>query len=91
MAYSLVMPKRSSIRDINQMAANVIGSMTQSVDSEPSPKRHRKNPAAVLLGKRGGKKGGPARAKALSSERRTEIARLAAQQRWANKPNGPQE
>jgi len=43
----------------------------------------RKNPAAVALGKRGGKKGGPARAAALSPERRTEIARAAVLMRWA--------
>ena len=41
-----------------------------------------KNPAAVALGKLGGPKGGPARAKALSPERRAEIARKAAQTRW---------
>lgn len=32
------------------------------------------NKAAAILGSRGGKKGGPARAKALSSARRSEIA-----------------
>jgi len=42
----------------------------------------KKNPHAVALGKIGGKRGGPARAKALSPERRTEIARLAVQARW---------
>lgn len=32
------------------------------------------NKAAAILGSRGGKKGGPARAKSLSSARRSEIA-----------------
>lgn len=41
-----------------------------------------KNPAAVALGKLGGAKGGPARAKALSAERRREIAQRAAKSRW---------
>jgi hypothetical protein len=45
----------------------------------------RKNPAAVALGRLGGKKGGLARAKALSRERRIEIARAAARARWAAK------
>lgn len=36
------------------------------------------NKAAAILGSRGGKKGGPARAKALSSTRRSEIARQGA-------------
>ncbi len=34
----------------------------------------KKNPAAVALGKLGGAKGGPARAKALTKKRRSEIA-----------------
>jgi hypothetical protein len=41
-----------------------------------------KNKAAQALGKLGGLKGGKARAKALSPERRTEIARKAADTRW---------
>jgi hypothetical protein len=44
-----------------------------------------KNPAAVALGKLGRPKGGPARAKALSPERRSEIARIAAKARWGKK------
>lgn len=44
-----------------------------------------KNPDAVALGRRGGEKGGNARAAALSDERRSEIARLAAQARWGEK------
>lgn len=39
------------------------------------------NPA-VELGRRGGKKGGKARAQSLSPERRSEIARNAAKARW---------
>lgn len=42
-----------------------------------------KNPAAVELGKLGGKKGGPARAAKLSKRRRSDIAKRAAQARWA--------
>ena len=41
-----------------------------------------KNPAAVALGRMGGKKGGPARAKKLSKKRRSEIAKKAAEARW---------
>lgn len=44
-----------------------------------------RNAAAVLLGRRGGLKGGKARAKALSPERRSEIARKAAKARWGSK------
>ena len=42
-----------------------------------------KNPAAVALGRRGGKKGGPARAAKLTPRQRSESARKAVQARWA--------
>lgn len=38
--------------------------------------------AAALIGRRGGLKGGPARAQSLSPERRKEIASQAAKARW---------
>jgi ABC-type phosphate/phosphonate transport system ATPase subunit len=44
-----------------------------------------KNPAAVALGKLGASKGGKARAEKLSKEQRVEIARKAAEARWAKK------
>jgi len=47
------------------------------------PKTHRKNPAAVALGRRGGLKGGPARAAALTAQERSESARNAVLARWA--------
>lgn len=52
----------------------------------------KKDLAAVELGRRGGLKGGPARAKKLIPKQRGESARKAAQARWnkakANKKNG---
>jgi hypothetical protein len=41
-----------------------------------------KDPAAVSLGRRGGLKGGKARAKKLSAARRKAIAKRAAEARW---------
>lgn len=41
-----------------------------------------KNPHAVALGRLGGLKGGPARAEALTPQRRREIARRAIETRW---------
>ncbi len=40
---------------------------------------------ARRLGRRGGLKGGPARAEKLTKEQRAEIARKAAKARWAKK------
>ena len=43
----------------------------------------KKDPAAVASGRKGGKKGGPARAAKLTSAQRSESARKAVQARWA--------
>jgi hypothetical protein len=71
------MPKRSS-RDLNQIAAQM---MRETAGLELQGK----NPAAVALGRRGGKKGGPARAEKLTAEQRSAIAKHAAKSRWAEK------
>ena len=42
----------------------------------------KKDPAAVALGRKGGKKGGPARAAKLTAKQRSESARKAVQARW---------
>ena len=44
--------------------------------------------AAAILGRRGGLKGGKARAKVLSPEQRSEIARKAADARWSRTRQG---
>jgi hypothetical protein len=53
----------------------------------PAPERE-KDPAAVSLGRRGGLKGGAARAKKLSPAERSEIARNAATTRWKRQKRG---
>jgi hypothetical protein len=45
--------------------------------------KKRKNPYAVGLGHRGGKRGGPAGAAAMKPEERSESARKAVLARWA--------
>ena len=79
------MPNRSSKKrpcDLNQLAASIVGSATDDQPQATEPVKPEKNPAAVALGKLGGKKGGPARAANLSAEQRREIARRAAAVRW---------
>ena len=74
------MPDRSrSDEDENVIAARNVREATEDDPYEG------KNPAAVELGRLGGLKGGPARAKKLSKKRRTEIASKAARARWAKK------
>ena len=76
------MPRRSSKRprDPNRLAKLVVDIATGQADDSVSDKG--KNPAAVALGRLGGKKGGRVRAKRLSAKRREEIARTAAAARW---------
>lgn len=84
------MPSRSSTRprDPNQLAKLMVDLATGSSPDEPVAEPNGKNPAAVALGRLGGKKGGAARAQKLSAEKRSEIAQKAAEARWAyrNKP-----
>lgn len=79
------MPKRSSRRtrgDVNQAAYQVVQEATEQSAPAPANPKKKKNPAAVALGRLGGKKGGKARADRLTPERRAEIARKAAATRW---------
>ena len=58
----------------------------QVEDRAPTPPTDpNKNQAAVELGRKGGLKGGRARAAALTPEERTRIAKNAAKRRWNNK------
>lgn len=45
----------------------------------------KKDPNAVALGRKGGLKGGPARAASMTPEQRTEAARKAGKARWAKR------
>jgi hypothetical protein len=66
-------------RDPNQLAKSIIDIATgQKPDRDPTPEEQGKDPAAVAMGKKGGK----ARADAMTAERRAEIAKKAAEERW---------
>ena len=72
--------KKKKSTDINVIAASIVQTATQ----EPEPTKE-KNPAAVVLGRLGGLKGGKARAEKLSAKKRKEIAQQAAKARWSKK------
>lgn len=87
--------KKPAGRDPVQIARSVVDHVTgaSAPSDPPAAKRkrakkkaeHQKDPAAVALGRRGGLKGGKARAATLTPEERAESARKAAQARWAKK------
>lgn len=84
------MPNRSSKaknpRDLNQLAAAIVNAaVDESPPATETPPVEPVDPvkaAAAMLGRKGGLRGGPARAKALSKKRRAEIAKNAARARW---------
>lgn len=79
------MPNRSSKpkrpRDVNELA-HAIGRIATGEQADEQPEDSR-NPAAVELGRRGGLKGGKARAAKMTPEQRSEAAKRAALARWS--------
>lgn len=69
--------------DINERAKSIVDIATGETE-DTILNEDGKNAAAVALGRKGGKKGGPARAKALTKEQRSEIAKKAAAARWGH-------
>lgn len=69
-------------KDPNQLAKLIAGIATGEIQEKTNDG---KNPAAVALGRKGGLKGGKARAKSLTAARRKEIAKNAIAARWAKK------
>ena len=80
------MARNRKSSDVNVTAFEILNAITGEPPALPIKKKKslakKKNPAAVALGRLGGLKGGKARAKALSTKQRTEIAQKAARTRW---------
>jgi len=68
--------------DLNSLATAIVGKAVEDVPKPPPPD---KDPAAVALGRRGGLKGGTARAQSLSAEQRKDSAKKAAAARWGTR------
>jgi len=79
------MPNRSSKPkrpvDFNSRAFDSVARLTGTAPPEPEPVDPLRA-AAAELGRRGGLKGGKARAAKLSQEQRSDIAKKAAAARW---------
>ena len=78
------MPKRSSKKsepeDTNQIAARIVETVTAAVETT----KETISRVAAELGRRGGLKGGKARARKLSPAKRKAIAKKAARARWGS-------
>jgi hypothetical protein len=74
------MAKSKRLRDTNQLAKLIVDIAGEA--PAPENKDNGKNPAAVELGRLGGLKGGKSRAKKLTAEQRSEIAKRAVKKRW---------
>jgi hypothetical protein len=74
-------------RDPVQLGKLIGDILTGQVEDRaaPSPLENGKDAAAVALGRKGGLKGGKARAAKMAPEQRAEIARKAAKARWRTK------
>ena len=70
--------------DTNQRAKAIVDALT-SDNKDTTSQDDLIKAAAAALGRKGGLKGGIARAKALTPKRRTEIAKKAAAARWGTK------
>ena len=76
------MAKKAKLpKDINQLAKSIVDQATEEKTQEEISQDEAKA-AAAELGRLGGLKGGPARAKMLSAKKRSEIAKKAAAARW---------
>lgn len=74
------MAKKKLPTDTNQRAKSIVDIVTS--ENTPLSEEELIKAAAAALGRKGGLKGGNARAKALSAKRRSEIAKKAAAARW---------
>jgi hypothetical protein len=79
------MPKRSRTSKDPMKNALLVVEEAIGEPLHPKPRKPRKNPHAVALGRKGGKIGGVVRAERLSPERRRLIAQAAAKARWDRK------
>lgn len=77
------MPDRSRRRprDPNQLAKLIVDIATGEAE-EPTSEEPPKNAAAVELGRKGGLKGGKARAEGMTAAERSASAKKAAEARW---------
>lgn len=81
------MPKRTGTHIRHDDAQNALRVVEQATGEQLAlPAEKEKDPLAVELGRRGGLKGGKARAAKLSTRKLSNIGKIGAAARWKAKP-----
>ncbi len=75
--------RKKAPKDPNVLAYQIV---KQSTEEQEAPKRSPISEYLAEIGRKGGLKGGKARAKSLSAKKRVQIARKAARTRWQSNP-----
>lgn len=81
-------PKKPLPKDPNKLAFEIVRMSTEEpaeekpIKEEPKPERSAISQYLAEIGRKGGLKGGKARAEKLTEEQRKEIAQKAAKVRW---------
>ncbi len=83
MIYALSMAKRK--KKEHDFAVNAYRVFQEAIGESEEETKKKKEFDAKALGRKGGLKGGKARAEKLTPEQRSEIARIAASARWRKK------
>jgi hypothetical protein len=77
------MQKRSRMpRDPSKLAKAIVDMATDQATDEQDCPDEGKSQIAIARGRKGGLRGGPARSRSLTPEKRREIARKAIRARW---------
>ena len=76
------MPKRSS-KELSDPVQNAYRVVQESIETTETVQLTLVSQVMAAMGRKGGKIGGKRRLKTMTPERRTEVAKLAAETRWA--------
>jgi hypothetical protein len=76
-------PNQAAFRSVQRIIALTEGEQQKPARNVVSIAKHRKNPAAVALGRKGGLRSAAARMEKIAPTERRRIASVAARARWA--------
>jgi hypothetical protein len=81
--------RKPKAEDVNQIAARMVRHITEAAETPDLSDEDARKRAAAALGRRGGLKGGPARAAKMTKAERSRSASDAARARWKKEKHQP--